>query len=43
MKMVVKCRLNKEVRAMLSSLLAEFSKSAGKATVSIDLNPLRQE
>ena len=43
MKIVVKCRLNREVRAMLSSLLAEFSKSAGKTSVSIDLNPMRQE
>ena len=43
MKMVVKCRLNSEVRGMFSSLLAELSKSSRDTAVSIDLNTLHQD
>ena len=39
MKMVVKCRLNAKVRALFSSLLAEFSLDR-KVTLTVDLNPL---
>ena len=39
MRIVVKCRLCGEVRAMFASLLAEFSQSVRKATLSIDFNP----
>ena len=39
MKMVVKCRLNALCRKMFSELLSEFSKSARRASVSIDFNP----
>ena len=40
MKMVVKCRLNQESRAMFSGILVEFSKSARDASLSIDFNPM---
>ncbi|MBQ9071310.1 MAG: primosomal protein N' [Clostridia bacterium] len=40
MKMVVKCRLNNESRAMFSEILSEFSKSSRLATLSIDFNPM---
>ncbi len=39
MKTVIKCRLNREVRAMLAGVLREFSKDAGEATLSVCLNP----
>ena len=40
MRTVLKCRLNRETRAMLSSLLSEYTKKAGDVAVSVDLNPL---
>ena len=40
MRMVVKCRLNQMSRAIFSSVLGDFSKSARAVTLSIDLNPL---
>ena len=40
MRTVIKCRLNKRSRALLSMLLCEFSKSGVRGlTLSIDLNP----
>ncbi|MBQ8331765.1 MAG: primosomal protein N' [Clostridia bacterium] len=43
MRMVVKCRLNKQSRALFAQLLREFSKSASTGTrgltLSIDFNP----
>ena len=39
MRMVVKCRLNKETRALFSSILTEFAK-AGQVSLTVDLNPL---
>ncbi len=40
MRMVVKCRLNASSRAILSSVLADFSKTARAVTLSVDLDPL---
>ena len=39
MRMVIKCRLNKRSRAMLSTLLCSFGSSPSGARLSIDLNP----
>ena len=39
MRMVVKCRLTKETRALFSSILTEFAK-AGQVSLTVDLNPL---
>ena len=39
MRMVIKCRLNKKVRAMFRELLVEFSKDRA-ASLTVDLNPL---
>jgi primosomal protein N' (replication factor Y) len=39
MRMVIKCRLNKRSRAMLSALLCSFGSSPSGARLSIDLNP----
>ncbi|MBQ2737661.1 MAG: primosomal protein N' [Clostridia bacterium] len=39
MKTLIKCRLNREVRAMLSSLLFEFSRTSDRVTLSVDINP----
>ena len=39
MRMMVKCKLNKDSRRMFSEILAEFAKDRG-ATLAIDLNPL---
>ena len=40
MRTVLKCRLNRETRAMMSSLLSDFTKNARDVAVSVDLNPL---
>ena len=40
MRTVLKCRLNRETRAMMSSLLSDFTKNARDIAVSVDLNPL---
>ncbi len=40
MRMVVKCRLNRESRAMFSRILSGFSKGARNITVSVDFNPM---
>ena len=40
MRTVVKCRLNSVSRAIFSSVLAEFSKTARTASLSVDFNPL---
>ncbi len=40
MKMVVKCRLNRDSRAMFGRILSEFSVKAKDTSVSIDFNPL---
>lgn len=40
MRLVVKCRLCAQTRAMLRDLLYDFSKRASAATLSIDMNPL---
>ncbi len=40
MKMVVKCRLNRDSRAMFARLLSEFSTNTKDTTVSIDFNPM---
>ena len=40
MRMVVKCRLNRQTRAMLGDLLRELSYSMRDTSVSIDLNPM---
>lgn len=39
MRMIVKCRLNKESRGLFHQLLCEFSSDRG-VTLSVDLNPL---
>lgn len=40
MRMVLKCRVNRRVREMLSSLMCEFGKGGkGKVTLSVDINP----
>ena len=39
MRMIVKCRLNKESRGLFHQLLCEFSSARG-VTLSVDLNPL---
>ncbi len=38
MRIIIKCKLNKRTRELLSLLLCEFSKG-GKAALSVDLNP----
>lgn len=40
MRMVVKCRLNTVSRGILSTVLADFSKSARTVSLSVDINPL---
>ena len=40
MRIAVKCRQNRTVRAVLSELLSEFSGKLRGVTVSIDINPL---
>ena len=40
MRLVVKCRLNRESRKMFSEILGEFSKSARNVSLSIDFNPM---
>ncbi len=40
MRIVVKCRLNKQSRAMFGRLLAEFSVKAKETVVSVDFNPM---
>ena len=39
MKMVIKCRLNKQSRLMFHRLLCEFS-TARKVTLAVDMNPM---
>lgn len=40
MRMVIKCRFDREARAMLDSLMCSYGKNVGKrVTVSIDINP----
>ena len=40
MRIVIKCRVNRRVRAMLSELLCEFGKNGKKRfTMSVDINP----
>ena len=38
-RIIVKCKLNKAVRGIFSSLLIEFSKASSKNRMSIDFNP----
>ena len=40
MRTVVKCRLNSATRALFSSVLTDFSKTARTVSLSIDFNPL---
>ena len=40
MKMVIKCRLNRDSRAMFSSVMSDFAKCARRVGLSVDFNPL---
>ena len=40
MRTVIKCRLNKTVRGVFSSLIAHFSQSLRDIAISVDINPL---
>ena len=39
MRLVIKCRLNKRARQLISRILCEFSRAAKNLTVTADLNP----
>jgi primosomal protein N' (replication factor Y) len=39
MRMILKCKNNQRTRALLAQLLREFSGSAKKVTMTVDLNP----
>ena len=40
MKLVVKCRLNKTVRAAFSSLICDTTRKMKDAVLSVDFNPM---
>ena len=38
-RILIKCKLNRQIRKIFSDIYSEFTKSSGKVRLSVDFNP----